>query len=159
MKKIIRLTESDLTRIVRRVIKEQESGIASATVKPLGGNDPNVGLAKTIVGKLMTASGGMGTDEEGIHNAVLMIKDKPTYWAVIKVLQTSPKVKAQFGKNFNKVIDLVDTEISDRADYNDAYHKSDVKWFTTIKAHLEKFSDSERFTSGPGGGRNREWES
>ena len=158
MKKIIRLTESDLARIVRRVIKEQESGIASAAVKPLGGNDPNAGLAKTIVGKLMTASGGMGTDEEGMYNAVLMIKDKPTYWAVIKVLQTSPNVKNQFGKNFNKVIDLVATEISGRGDYKDPYHTSDVKWFKKIQAHLVKFNDSEKSTSG-GGRRNREWES
>jgi hypothetical protein len=117
-----------------------------------------LGLAKIIVGKLMTVSGGIGTDEKGMYDAVLMIKDKPTYWAVIKVLQTSPNVKSQFGQNFNKIIDLVATEISGRADYNDPYHTSDVKWFKDIKEYLEKFNSDEESTSGDSF-RNREWES
>jgi hypothetical protein len=41
MKKIIRLTESDLTRIVRRVLKEQETGMVSNGPKVKDDTNPN----------------------------------------------------------------------------------------------------------------------
>ena len=48
MKKIIKLTESDLTRIVRRIIKESESGISKLDMKVRGKEftiiDPSCGL-------------------------------------------------------------------------------------------------------------------
>ena len=48
MKKVIKLTESDLTRIVRRVIKESETGISKLSMKVKGKYftliDPQCGL-------------------------------------------------------------------------------------------------------------------
>jgi hypothetical protein len=44
MAKIVRLTESDLTRLVRRVIKEQESNDCSKLKKMKSGMNPGTGL-------------------------------------------------------------------------------------------------------------------
>ena len=42
MKKVIRLTESDLTRIIKRVIKEEEEDFDSLVKKVFGKKTPNV---------------------------------------------------------------------------------------------------------------------
>ena len=53
MKKVIRLTESDLTRIVKRVINENEDALASEIDKELSMVDnPDPGLLKRIAFKL-----------------------------------------------------------------------------------------------------------
>jgi hypothetical protein len=101
MKRIVRLTESDLTRIVRRVLSEQET------------NDSKlVGTAKKIVGDLLTAMGGLGTDDALARKSIYAINSKPLYNAVIKVLQTSPTVKSQLGYNFNTVCAFIGTDMS-----------------------------------------------
>ena len=101
MKRIVRLTESDLTRIVRRVLSEQET------------NDSKlVGTAKKIVGDLLTAMGGLGTDDALARKSIYAINSKPLYNAVIKVLQTSPTVKSQLGYHFNTVCAFIGTDMS-----------------------------------------------
>jgi len=50
MKKIIRLTESDLTRIVRRVIQEQETGFPSSLIGGGGSKSIGGGGSKSIGG-------------------------------------------------------------------------------------------------------------
>ena len=101
MKRIVRLTENDLARIVRRVINEQET------------NDPKlVGTAKKIVGDLLTAMGGLGTDDALARKSIYAINSKPLYNAVIKVLQTSPTVKSQLGYHFNTVCAFIGTDMS-----------------------------------------------
>ena len=81
MKKIIRLTESDLARIVRRVIKEQESGIASAAVKPLGGGyTENAKKAIKFIEDGISYVGIDGTTlESSISKGVYAIKTKEDY--------------------------------------------------------------------------------
>ena len=59
MKRIIRLTESDLARIVRRVISE--------------GNGENA------IKSITKAMSGLGTDERAIQRAVYSIKNKADY--------------------------------------------------------------------------------
>jgi len=50
MKRIIRLTESDLTRIVRRVIQEQETGFPSSLIGGGGSKSIGGGGSKSIGG-------------------------------------------------------------------------------------------------------------
>jgi hypothetical protein len=71
MKKIIRLTESDLARIVRRVIKEQESG----------GYTQNAKKAIKLIEDGIAYMG--GTDEEMIARGVYTIKTKEDYNSVL----------------------------------------------------------------------------
>jgi len=56
MKKIIRLTESDLTRIVRRVIKEQQSGISRQYLKE---DDFRGGVTLALMNQLTNYLNGM----------------------------------------------------------------------------------------------------
>ena len=140
MKKIVRLTESDLTRIVKRVIKEQSE-------KP----DPTKGIASKIVGMIMTATGGAMTDEQKILDAVKLITSKQIYNSVINIIKTSPKVKNQYGKNFNKLIDLIATDVPPAGAYKDPYHMSDQKWFNKYTTLLERWNSDEKFISSSGG--------
>ena len=66
MKKVIRLTESDLARIVKRVIKESK-GIL------------NEGNGTTAFQTIQKGMSGMGTDENMVAKGVYMIKSKADY--------------------------------------------------------------------------------
>jgi hypothetical protein len=149
MKRIVRLTESDLTRIVRRVLSEQET------------NDPKlVGTAKKIVGDLLTAMGGAGTDDALARKSIYAINSKPLYNAVIKVLQTSPTVKSQLGYNFNTVCAFIGTDMSYAAGstttkFGDPGNPSSpgalyqqltgsAKQYADYERHLQQFNSNER---------------
>jgi hypothetical protein len=73
MKKIIRLTESDLARIVRRVIKEQET--------TGGGYTQNAKTAIKLIEDGIAYWG--GTDEKMIAKGVYAIKTKQDYNSVL----------------------------------------------------------------------------
>lgn len=66
MKRIIRLTENDLARIVRRVIREEENAAP-----------PNNGLKAFQT--IMAGMSGLGTNEDMVNRGVLMIKNKLDY--------------------------------------------------------------------------------
>jgi hypothetical protein len=58
MKRIIRLTESDLTRIVRRVIQEQETGFPSSLIGGGGSKSTGGGGSKSTGGGGSKSTGG-----------------------------------------------------------------------------------------------------
>jgi hypothetical protein len=70
MKKIVRLTESDLVRIVKRVIAEDVTA-AAATAKP------NNGLKAFQL--IKAGMSGLGTDEAKVSTGVFTIKNKADY--------------------------------------------------------------------------------
>ena len=78
MKKIIRLTESDLTRLVRRIVKESESGISKLDMKVRGKQftivDPSCGLEimEVILGGAACES---QTEDELGCNSILEVRD------------------------------------------------------------------------------------
>jgi hypothetical protein len=65
MKRIIRLTESDLTRIVRRVIQEQETGFPSSLIGGGGSKSIGGGGSKSIGGGGSKSIGGGGSKSIG----------------------------------------------------------------------------------------------
>lgn len=133
MKRIIRLTESDLARIVKRVINEAEATSANS--------DPNLGLAQKIVGTIWKAMSGMGTDDQAVLNAVLMIKNKAIYDSVLNICKTSPKIKAEWGRNFNTVGDWISTDMASysREDLG-SLDKTTNQIVARIQNHLQKVS-------------------
>lgn len=143
MKRIVRLTESDLTRIVRRVINETEAAS--------GKSDPNLGLAQKIVGTIWKAMSGMGTDDQAVLNAVLMIKSKAIYDSVLNIVKTSEKIKTEYGRNFNTVGDWISTDMAsyDREDLS-SLDKTTNAIVARIHNHLQKVSGnaSEGIKSG-----------
>jgi len=142
MKKVIRLTESDLVRIVKRVINE-ESNV------PAGKTDPNLGLAQKIVGTIMTATGGVGTEEQKILDSINMIKNKETYNSVINVIRTSKKVKSQYGRNFNLLIKLIETDFTSQS-MEQWDITGDKKWLDMYQKILQKWNTNEIYSVSPG---------
>jgi hypothetical protein len=138
MKRIVRLTESDLTRIVRRVINEErtqnrsvnsrrlvseQSPKAGATVNvdspskgvydaPVPTDSTTLGMASKIVGQLMTAFGGAGTDDAMAKTAIYSINSPKLYYAVLWKVQNSTALKNEYGKNFDTVGEFLSEDMS-----------------------------------------------
>ena len=118
-----------LQREVRKALAEQA--------------DPNLGLAQKIVGMIWTAISGMGTDDPKVLKAVLMIKTKDIYNSVVTILKTSPKIKAEFGRNFPTVGDWLSTDMRRYSQSQGGYlDKENTKIVDAISNHLSKFGDS-----------------
>jgi hypothetical protein len=92
MKKVIRLTESDLARIVKRVIKEAETATTG------GGYTQN---AKTAIGLIEKGMGGAGTDENMVAKGVYTIKTKQDYSNVLDHAKR---------KGFKLILDWISTD-------------------------------------------------
>lgn len=92
MKRIVRLTENDLARIVRRVINEQNE------------------VANSILSQMETLCNNGKTESEAMKQAVYKIKDKATYDAILKQVQTSPEFKKRQGNNYGTIMDWLSNE-------------------------------------------------
>lgn len=114
--------------------------------------DPNLGLAQKIVGMIWKAMSGMGTDEQKVLNAVLMIKNKPIYDSVLKIVKTSPKIKTAFGKNFPTVGAWIATDIQEYGpDDIGAIDATANKIAEKIRVHLQNVSGNDAEGMGIGG--------
>ena len=117
--------------------------------------DPNLGLAQKIVGMIWTAMAPMGTDEQKILNAVLMIKTKPIYDSVLKIVKTSPKIKAEFGRNYPTVGAWIATDMQEYdADDIGAIDSASNKIAEKIRMHLQRVSGNPGEGMGTGGMRS-----
>ena len=129
MKRIIRLTESDLTRIVRRVVKESR----------LLNEGAGASAFKIITDAMSVWS---GTDEEGVLRGVLTIKSLADYKECLAL------VKAE---GYNTIMAYVATDMS----YSGGYDKSQsastaFPWMKDsnsklrdMESHLKRFSGAE----------------
>jgi hypothetical protein len=123
MKKIIRLTESDLTRIVRRVIKEQQSG----------GYTQNAKTAIKLIEDGIAYIG--GTDEKMIAKGVYTIKTKEDYQHVLK------HAKA---KGFKSVMAWINTDWENVASETDfGINSGNSSLIIDVERHLKQFNPSE----------------
>jgi hypothetical protein len=144
MKRIVRLTESDLARIVRRVINEQPSGAVAAgpklgavaaAVKP----KPNTGAAAfQLIKKGIYVMG--GTDEALIQKGVYMLKTKADYDACLAIVKKSegwPTIMRFIATDMDYDFDRGETSGGgmDWADSN--------PMLTSWSNHLRKFNDKE----------------
>jgi hypothetical protein len=124
MKKVIRLTESDLARIVKRVIKESK-GIL------------NEGNGTTAFQTIQKGMSGMGTDENMVAKGVYMIKSKADYQECLDL------VKKQ---GFNSIMDWISTDWT----YVDPGTDFGVSSGTNIQIqdlgrHLRQFNPVEKY--------------
>ena len=92
MKKIVRLTENDLARIVRRVINEQSED------------------AYKILSQMETLCNNGNAESEAMKQTVYKIKDKATYDTIQKLVYSGPKFKASQGKNYALIGDWLVAE-------------------------------------------------
>jgi len=128
MKKIKRLTESDLTRIVRRVIKEQQSG----------GYTQN---AKTAIKLIEDGMGSTFGGYQSIQKGVYAIKTKEDYQNVLKHCMAK-------NKGYKTIMGWINTE------WKFTPSESDFKFglgnteqlntmITDVERHLQQFNTSE----------------
>jgi hypothetical protein len=96
MKRIVRLTESDLTRLVRRIIKEQ--------------NEQANPVADKILSEMEYLCNNGKAESNAMVGAVMKIKDKATYDAVANKVRTSPNFKQRQGKNYGSIADWLVAE-------------------------------------------------
>jgi hypothetical protein len=107
MKRIVRLTESDLARIVRRVIKEEESSTNFSS--------SDLATANSIIDACLVAFKGDifdGTYENDVEKAIKRITTKNIYNAVLNLVKTSKKVRSATGNNYDLVGDFLSTDMT-----------------------------------------------
>jgi hypothetical protein len=130
MKKIIRLTESDLTRIVRRVIKEQQSG----------GYTQN---AKTAIKLIEDGIAYIGIDgatlESSIARGVKAIKTKEDYEHVLKHANA---------KGFKTIMTWIGSDMSWQSETDNTQGVKDIvgnnKYLREFNRHLSQFNPNEK---------------
>lgn len=89
MKKIIRLTESDLTRIVRRVIKEQTN------------------TDQQKYEQILNSIQGVGTDEKLFFSALMSIKDKNEYERINTIAKSKGEdIPTLFSGDFDDITSI-----------------------------------------------------
>ena len=93
MKRIVRLTETDLTRIVKRVIKEEANA-----------------LADKILSEMEYLCNNGDAESDAMVAAVLKIKDKATYDAIHDKVRKGPNFKQRQGKNYGQIVDWLEAE-------------------------------------------------
>lgn len=93
MKRIVRLTETDLTRIVKRVIKEEANA-----------------LADKILSEMEYLCNKGDAESDAMVAAVLKIKDKATYDAIHDKVKKSPNFKKRQGTNYGQIVDWLEAE-------------------------------------------------
>ena len=108
------LSEAAQKELVVKSIMEtiEQHGLSNVIRKKLTEQAPDpkyLGYAQKIAGQLMTALGG-ADDEQGVLTALQMIAKyggQPVYDNLLQIVKTSPKVKRQFGYNFNLVSSMI----------------------------------------------------
>ena len=85
-KKVIRLTESELIRVIERVIKEQ------GTAAP---GQMKSSLATKIYNNILKAMEGMGTDETGIVNQAKLVTTPHVYKELLNLVKTKQKTNEE----------------------------------------------------------------
>jgi len=135
MKRIVRLTESDLTRIVRRVIAED----ATAT--------NNTGSAAFQL--IKKGIYGAGTNQGFIQKGVYMIKTQADYNACLAILKKS--------EGWSTIMRFIATDMDYDFDTQSAGDTNNGQGFSLFDSnpkldewsnHLRKFNDDERPQSG-----------
>jgi hypothetical protein len=90
-------------------VNSPSKGIIEA---PVPTDSKTQGEAMKILGKLISAFSGLGTDNASARAAVYSINTPQLYYAVLWRVQNSTKIKSEFGKNFDLVGEFLGTDIS-----------------------------------------------
>jgi hypothetical protein len=135
MKKIVRLTESDLSRIVRRIIEEQSS-VPSPT-KSVTNN--GVKAFQTI----RSGMEGLGTDEDKVQLGVFMIKNKVDYQTCLSYVKK---------EGYNTIMKYIATDMSYGKSYDKTTSSRVANWgqldnnpyLIKFEKHLQQFNPNEK---------------
>ena len=164
------INQHNLANVIKKKLSEQSagadlkaSGMSGQDIKRVGVIDKRLGIsqkyqgiAMKIVGMIMAASSGMGTNNNKIATAIKMIPangGKDLYDAVLWTVQNSPKVKQQYGRNFNLVMEMIATEYHivprdtnyDSSGDGPLIGAGQVKWMDSFKSILKQYNSEEAY--------------
>jgi hypothetical protein len=108
-KRIVRLSESQLRDMIKKVVSEQTAPMAKPAQQSVT-NDPDYKTAWGVMNQLMTAIQGIGTDEDAILKAIQFVKTQRIYNYLLQIVQKSPTVKQKTGSNYKLVMDYILTD-------------------------------------------------
>lgn len=138
MKKVVRLTESDLVRIVKRVISEQSA--------PIGGVNNGQKAFKLIKAGMSSKIGGIlpETDEKMVSKGVYAIKNKADYQTCLALVKK---------EGYPTILEYIATDMSYGDEYSDLEGGEGymVNWgqldnnpyLKGFERHLQQFSPKE----------------
>jgi hypothetical protein len=109
-KRIVRLSESQLRDMIKRVVNEQSTPMAKPAAQPAqqsAANDPDYKKAWNIMGLLIDAIEGIGTKEPQLLKAVQSIGTKRVYDYLLQIVQKSPTVRTKTGANYKTVMEYI----------------------------------------------------
>lgn len=110
-KRIVRLSESQLRDMIKRVINEQSAGgVTGGFVKSTQqsvSNDPDYKTAWGIMNQIMASIQGAGTEEDDLLTAIQQIKTQKIYNYLLQIIQKSPTVKQKTGRNYSLVMEYI----------------------------------------------------
>lgn len=111
-KKVIRLTESELKRMISNIVAEQ-AAVQQRPVAPAQKSvkdDPDYNKAWGVMYSLIDAIEGVGTNEPKVLKAVQSIGSQRVYNYLLQVVQKSPTVKSKTGANYKTVMEYIMTD-------------------------------------------------
>ncbi len=130
MKKIVRLTESDLARIVKRVITESKT-----TLK-----EGNGSVAFNMIKGGMS---GLGTDENKVAKGVYAIKNKADYMEALSLVKKAgyKSLMCWIGTDMGYSDEYDETQAAPIADWGQQGNNPYLKDF---QRHLQQFNPNEK---------------
>ncbi len=108
------------------------------------------GIGLKVIGMIMAASGGLGTKEQKIEDALDLLRNKEDYAEALNVAKTHPNVAKFFGKKvgefpyFQTIADMIQTEFV-RMKSGTKDFTGDKTWLIKYEKMLTRFSPNERF--------------
>jgi hypothetical protein len=110
------IKEHGLTDVIRKQLTEATVKVDSPSKGYIDVTVPvdsaTLGKASKILGSLMTAFGGMGTDDAKAKAAIYSISSPALYYAVLYKVQTSANLRAEYGKNFKLIGEFLSEDMS-----------------------------------------------
>jgi len=110
-KKVVRLTESQLRDMIKKVVSEQAvAQTPAAAAQKSVNNDPDYKTAWGVMNLLIQSIEGVGTNEAGVLKAVQGVTSQRIYNYLLQILQKSPMVKQKTGSNYSLVMEYILTD-------------------------------------------------
>lgn len=139
MRKVVRLTESDLVRIVKRVINEQSSPIGGVNNGKKAFDLINAGMSSKIGGILPE------TDEKKVAKGVYAIKNKADYQTCLSLVKK---------EGYPTILKFIATDMSYGDEYSDleggeGYMENwgqldNNPYLRDFERHLQQFNPNEK---------------
>ena len=112
---------------------------------PVPTDSKTLGEASRIIGVLLKAFQGKGTDDTAARKAIYSINSEELYYAVLWKLQNSTTVKSIMGYNYNSIGDFLSTDMTytDHGGILQSLFGGSNQQYLDYERHLKQFNSNE----------------